>query len=58
MPSRFLLGKGIASTIRRRLNALSAGLPDRPAPSVDVPAIRSVHRTARPEDAARVEHQL
>jgi Ran GTPase-activating protein (RanGAP) involved in mRNA processing and transport len=43
----YFLGKGIAASIRKRLNALSASLPERPLTAADVAAIRSVHRTAR-----------
>jgi hypothetical protein len=46
-PTRFLLGKGIAASVKKRLNALSGGLPRLPELSPDVAAIRSVHRTAR-----------
>ncbi|THV42167.1 ribonuclease inhibitor [Glycomyces buryatensis] len=52
VPTRYLLGKGIATSIRKRLNALSADLPDRPEPAPDVSAIRSVHRTATPRRSA------
>jgi Ran GTPase-activating protein (RanGAP) involved in mRNA processing and transport len=52
-PTRYLLGKGVASSIRKRLNALSADLPDRPEPSPDVSAIRSVHRTAPARSESR-----
>jgi hypothetical protein len=47
-PTRYILGKGVATSVRRRLDALSAQVP---APSVpgDVAAVRSVHRTAPPE---------
>lgn len=48
-PTRFVLGKGIATSVKRRLDALSAHLP-RPAVSADVEAVRSVHRTARSDD--------
>jgi hypothetical protein len=47
--TRFVLGKGIATSIRRRLDALSAHLP-MPATAADVAAVRSVHRTAPPQD--------
>jgi hypothetical protein len=42
--TRFVLGRGIAGSVKRRLDALSAHVP---APSVpaDVAAVRSVHRT-------------
>jgi len=43
-PTRFLLGKGIATSIRRELAALSAGIPPRPPEPAAVTAIRSVHR--------------
>ncbi|MFF7200098.1 ribonuclease inhibitor [Streptomyces sp. NPDC008141] len=46
--TRFVLGKGIATSVRRRLDAFSAHLPA-PAVSADVAAVRSVHRTAPPE---------
>jgi Ran GTPase-activating protein (RanGAP) involved in mRNA processing and transport len=45
-PTRFLLGKGIAASVKKRLNALSGGLPALPELPPDVAAIRSVHRTA------------
>lgn len=45
--TRFLLGKGIAASVKKRLNALSGSLPDLPELPPDVAAIRSVHRTAR-----------
>lgn len=44
-PTRFMLGKGIARTIRRELTALGAGAPEREV-APGVAAIRSVHRTA------------
>ncbi|MDX2704698.1 ribonuclease inhibitor [Streptomyces sp. PA03-6a] len=44
--TRYVLGKGIATSVRRRLDALSAHLPS-PAVPEDVAAVRSVHRTAR-----------
>lgn len=47
-PTRFLLGKGIATSVRRRLDALSADIPLRPAPHPDVSAVRSVHRQPPP----------
>jgi hypothetical protein len=42
--TRFVLGHGIAASVKRRLEALSAHVP---APSVpaDVAAVRSVHRS-------------
>ncbi|MFJ1754086.1 ribonuclease inhibitor [Kitasatospora sp. NPDC088134] len=46
-PTRYLLGKGVAGSIVRRLDALSADVPP-PATAPDVAAIRSVHRTAPP----------
>ncbi|MEU6552299.1 ribonuclease inhibitor [Streptomyces sp. NPDC046915] len=45
--TRFRLGSGIASSIKRRLDALSAHIPA-PAVPADVAAVRSVHRTAPP----------
>ncbi|MEV6104800.1 ribonuclease inhibitor [Streptomyces sp. NPDC051940] len=50
-PTRYLLGKGIASSVRRRLDALSGSLPQLPPVPADVAAIRSVHRTPPPEPA-------
>ncbi|MFI1096415.1 ribonuclease inhibitor [Streptomyces sp. NPDC020917] len=47
--TRYVLGKGVATSVRRRLDALSAHLP-MPAVAADVAAVRSVHRTAPPED--------
>lgn len=49
-PTRFVLGQGIAASVKRRLEALAAHIP---APSLapDVAAVRSVHRTARPGEA-------
>jgi hypothetical protein len=47
-PTRYLLGKGIASSVRRRLEARSAGLPPLPPVPPDVAAIRSVHRQPPP----------
>ncbi|WP_431951911.1 ribonuclease inhibitor [Actinacidiphila sp. bgisy167] len=44
--TRYVLGKGIATSIRRRLDALSAHLPP-PALPADVAAVRSVHRMPR-----------
>ncbi|UXY31163.1 ribonuclease inhibitor [Streptomyces sp. HUAS TT20] len=46
--TRFRLGDGIAASVKRRLDALSAHIPA-PAVPADVAAIRSVHRTAPPE---------
>jgi Ran GTPase-activating protein (RanGAP) involved in mRNA processing and transport len=43
-PTRFVLGKGIATSIRRRLATLSADIPPRPPEPAAVTAIRSVHR--------------
>ncbi len=43
--TRFVLGSGIAATVKRRLAALSAHVPA-PAVPPDVAAVRSVHRTA------------
>lgn len=48
-PTRFALGKGIATSVRRRLDALSADIPDQPAPHADVSAVRSVHRRPPPD---------
>lgn len=48
-PTRFVLGSGVAAGIKRRLTALSAHLPP-PAVPADVAAVRSVHRTAPPEE--------
>ncbi|MFI5530589.1 ribonuclease inhibitor [Kitasatospora sp. NPDC051853] len=45
--TRYVLGKGVATTVRRRLDALSAHLPP-PALPADVAAVISVHRTAPP----------
>ncbi|MGW1721619.1 ribonuclease inhibitor [Streptomyces sp. NPDC002306] len=45
--TRFVLGQGIAASVKRRLDALSAHLPA-PAVPADVAAVRSVHRTAPP----------
>ncbi|WP_326680711.1 ribonuclease inhibitor [Streptomyces sp. NBC_01237] len=42
--TRYVLGKGIATSVRRRLDAFSAHLP-RPTAHADVAAVRSVHRT-------------
>ncbi|MGW2937479.1 ribonuclease inhibitor [Streptomyces sp. NPDC001156] len=50
MATRFVLGPGIAGSIKRRLAALSAHIPA-PAVPPDVAAVRSVHRTAPPQDA-------
>lgn len=43
--TRFTLGKGIATTVRRRLDVLARALPTSPSVPDDVAAIRSVHRT-------------
>lgn len=51
-PTRYVLGGGIASRVKRELNALAAAVPElRPHP--DVAAIRSVHRTS----SAPPDHQ-
>ncbi|MFP8960615.1 hypothetical protein ACLIYP_08615 [Streptomyces nanhaiensis] len=50
-PTRYLLGKGIATSVRRRLDAFSARpppLPPVPAVPADVAAIRSLHRQPPP----------
>ncbi|TJZ99799.1 ribonuclease inhibitor [Actinacidiphila oryziradicis] len=47
--TRFVLGKGVATSIRRRLDALSAHLP-MPATAADIAAVRSVYRTAPPKE--------
>ncbi|MGW4805274.1 hypothetical protein [Kitasatospora sp. NPDC004272] len=44
-PTRHLLGKGVAATVRHRLGALSAAVSP-PVPAPDVAAVLSVHRTA------------
>ncbi|MFE5140280.1 ribonuclease inhibitor [Streptomyces fagopyri] len=49
--TRFVLGSGIATSVKRRLAALSAHVPA-PAVPADVAAVRSVHRTAPPGTAA------
>ncbi|MEU1191229.1 ribonuclease inhibitor [Streptomyces sp. NPDC005859] len=49
--TRFVLGQGIAASVKRRLAALSAAIPP-PAVPADVAAVRSVHRTAAPEALA------
>ncbi|MFG3257208.1 ribonuclease inhibitor [Streptomyces sp. NPDC048172] len=46
-PTRFVLGKGIATSVRRRLDALSAEVPWPVVPRA-VAAVRSVHRTPPP----------
>ncbi|MER6374332.1 hypothetical protein ABT255_39580, partial [Streptomyces mirabilis] len=43
--TRFVLGQSIATSVKRRLDALSAHLP-MPSVPADVAAVRSVHRTA------------
>ncbi|MFF9813296.1 ribonuclease inhibitor [Streptomyces sp. NPDC014006] len=43
--TRFVLGRGIAASVKRRLDALSAHVPPLPVPA-DVAAVRSVHRAA------------
>ncbi|MFF4136736.1 ribonuclease inhibitor [Streptomyces mirabilis] len=43
--TRFVLGQSIATSVKRRLDALSAHLPI-PSVPADVAAVRSVHRTA------------
>ncbi|MFG2478631.1 ribonuclease inhibitor [Streptomyces fagopyri] len=45
--TRFVLGSGIATSVKRRLAALSAHVPAPTVPA-DVAAVRSVHRTAPP----------
>lgn len=45
-PTRYVLGKGIATSVRRRLDSFSARLP-LPAVPDAVAAVRSVHRTVR-----------
>ncbi|MER5519690.1 hypothetical protein [Streptomyces sp. NPDC002763] len=42
------LGAGIAASVKRRLDDLSAHVPAPTLPA-DVAAVRSVHRTAPPE---------
>ncbi|MFF4895041.1 ribonuclease inhibitor [Streptomyces sp. NPDC001068] len=46
--TRYRLGAGIAASVKRRLNDLSAQVPA-PAVPADVAAVRSVHRTAPPQ---------
>ncbi|WP_037732268.1 ribonuclease inhibitor [Streptomyces megasporus] len=46
--TRFVLGKGIATSVRRRLDALATHLPPLPPVPADVAAIRSVHRQPPP----------
>jgi hypothetical protein len=43
-PTRFTLGKGVASSIRRRLDVASAEIGQQPSMPADVAAVRSVHR--------------
>ncbi|MCX5094546.1 ribonuclease inhibitor [Streptomyces sp. NBC_00365] len=43
--TRFVLGRSIATSVKRRLDALSAHVP-MPSVPADVAAVRSVHRTA------------
>ncbi|MEU6339495.1 ribonuclease inhibitor [Streptomyces sp. NPDC046977] len=45
-PTRYVLGKGVATSVRQRLDALSAHLPHPAVPDA-VAAVRSVHRTPR-----------
>lgn len=45
--TRFVLGRGIAASVKRRLETLSAHVPP-PSVPADVAAVRSVHRTAPP----------
>jgi Ran GTPase-activating protein (RanGAP) involved in mRNA processing and transport len=44
-PTRFVLGKGVAASVRRRLDGFASGLPALPSVPDDVAAVRSVHRT-------------
>ncbi|GCB44234.1 hypothetical protein [Streptomyces sp. NL15-2K] len=46
--TRFVLGRGVAASVKRRLDALSAHVPAPTVPA-DVAAVRSVHRTAHEE---------
>ncbi|MER7187878.1 ribonuclease inhibitor, partial [Streptomyces hyaluromycini] len=46
--TRYRLGAGIAASVKRRLDDLSAHIPAPTVPA-DVAAVRSVHRTAPPE---------
>ncbi|WP_369199098.1 ribonuclease inhibitor [Streptomyces djakartensis] len=46
-PTRFVLGKGIATSVRRRLDALSSAIPWPVVPKA-VAAVQSVHRTPPP----------
>ncbi|WP_159056281.1 ribonuclease inhibitor [Streptomyces sp. DSM 15324] len=50
--TRFVLGQSIATSVKRRLAALSAHVPPPPV-SPDVTAVRSVHRTAPPDSGSR-----
>ncbi|WP_394620604.1 ribonuclease inhibitor [Lentzea sp. JNUCC 0626] len=43
-PTRFVLGKGVADSVRRRLDAVSGAIPATPPVHADVAAVRSVHR--------------
>ncbi|MFI6938292.1 ribonuclease inhibitor [Streptomyces sp. NPDC050418] len=47
--TRFVLGSSIAGSIKSRLNELSSHIPA-PEPHPAVAAVRSVHRTAPPDD--------
>jgi hypothetical protein len=47
-PTRFVLGKGVATSIRRRLDLAGAAIPERPPVPADVAAVRSVHRQPPP----------
>ena len=49
-PTRFVLGKGVATSIRRRLDLASAAIPERPSVPADVAAVHSVHRQPPPGD--------
>ncbi|MFD5424158.1 ribonuclease inhibitor [Streptomyces sp. NPDC127084] len=46
-PTRFVLGKGIATSVRRRLDTLSSAIPWPVVPQA-VAAVQSVHRTPPP----------
>ncbi len=48
-PTRFVLGKGVAGSIKHRLDALSAAIPAGPEVPADVAAVRSVHRQPPPQ---------
>lgn len=48
-PTRYVLGKGVAASIRHRLDAASAAVPQRPTVAADVAAVRSVHRQPPPD---------